>query len=190
MTAAEYMAEVRTIFESKQNIAYKPEWVNETLIYSGFYDILRIILFGQFSVLSESQLQRQVWGDSGSAFLGKGGKNPMYAMDFAQVGANIQRQIQVKGFTQQSLADALGISKQVMNKIIKGNKAINVNELARIASVIGTTTDELLTADREPVSEDSLSFMGSVTDEETLERVNRIRSAIDEIHLLEELLDA
>ncbi len=114
----------------------------------------------------------------------------MYAMDFAQVGANIQRQIQVKGFTQQSLADALGISKQVMNKIIKGNKAINVNELARIASVIGTTTDELLTADREQVSEDSLSFMGSVTDEETLERVNRIRSAIDEIHLLEELLDA
>ena len=114
----------------------------------------------------------------------------MYTMDFAQVGANIQRQIQVKGFTQQSLADALGISKQVMNKIIKGNKAINVNELARIASVIGTTTDELLTSDREPVSEDSLSFMGSVTDEETLERVNRIRSAIDEIHLLEELLDA
>ena len=33
----------------------------------------------------------------------------MYTMDFAQVGANIQRQIQVKGFTQQSLADALNI---------------------------------------------------------------------------------
>lgn len=73
----------------------------------------------------------------------------MYAMDFAQVGANIQKQINIKGFTQQNLADALGISKQVMNKIIKGNKAINVNELAKIASVIGTTTDELLTADEE-----------------------------------------
>lgn len=112
----------------------------------------------------------------------------MYAMDFTQVGANIQKQIENKGFTQQSLADALGISKQVMNKIIKGTKAINVNELAKIASVLGTTTDELLTVSAEPVSVDSLSFMGSVKDEKTLEKVDRIRAAIDEIHMLEELL--
>ena len=70
----------------------------------------------------------------------------MYAMDFAQVGANILNKIESKGMTQQSLADALGISKQVMNKIIKGSKAINVNELAKIASVLGATTDELLTS--------------------------------------------
>ena len=114
----------------------------------------------------------------------------MYAIDFAQVGANIQKQLDIKGFSQQTLADALGISKQVMNKIVKGSKAINVNELAKIASIMGTTTDELLTVPNEPVSADSLSFMGSVTDEKTLEKVNLIRSAIDEIHMLEELLDA
>lgn len=114
----------------------------------------------------------------------------MYATDFAQVGANILDKIERKGMTQQSLADALGISKQVMNKIIKGNKAINVNELAKIASVIGTTTDELLTVSGEPVSADSMSFMGSVTDEETLEKIELMRSAIDEIHMLEELLHA
>ena len=114
----------------------------------------------------------------------------MYAMDFAQVGANILKQLNLKGFTQQSLADALGISKQVMNKIIKGSKAINVNELAQIASVLGTTADELLMAQGEPVVVDNLSFMGSITDEQTLERVNRMRTAIDEIHMLEELLNA
>ena len=114
----------------------------------------------------------------------------MYATDFAQVGANILDKIERKGMTQQSLADALGISKQVMNKIIKGSKAINVNELAKIASVIGTTTDELLTVTGEPVSADSMSFMGSVTDEETLEKIELMRSAIDEIHMLEELLHA
>ena len=112
----------------------------------------------------------------------------MYATDFAQVGANILDKIERKGMTQQSLA--LGISKQVMNKIIKGSKAINVNELAKIASVIGTTTDELLTVSGEPVSADSMSFMGSVTDEETLEKIELMRSAIDEIHMLEELLHA
>ncbi len=114
----------------------------------------------------------------------------MYAIEFAQVGANIQKQIDKKGLTQQSLADALGVSKQVMNKIIKGNKAINVNELAKIASILGTTADELLTVGEEPVSVESLSFMGSVTDGETLERVDLIRSAIDEIHMLEDLLYA
>ncbi|MDF2487067.1 MAG: hypothetical protein K0R46_3235, partial [Herbinix sp.] len=39
----------------------------------------------------------------------------MYAMDFAQVGANIQEKLVKMEMTQQSLADALGISKQVMN---------------------------------------------------------------------------
>lgn len=114
----------------------------------------------------------------------------MYAMDFAQVGANIQKQLDIKGFTQQSLADELGVSKQVMNKIIKGNKAINVNELVKIAHVLGTTADELLTVQSEPVLVDSLSFMGSIKDEEMMEKVNLIRSAIDEIHMLEELLYA
>lgn len=115
----------------------------------------------------------------------------MYAMNFAQVGANIQRQLDMKGFTQQKLADALGISKQVMNKIIKGSKAINVNELAMIASVMGTSTDELLSIPTDSSASDStLSFMGCIKDEKTLENVNLIRSAIDEIHLLEELLHA
>lgn len=114
----------------------------------------------------------------------------MYAMDFAQVGANIQKQLDIKGMTQQSLADVLQISKQVMNKIIKGSKAINVNELARIAEVLSTTTDALLTVSNEPVAVESLSFMGTVHDEVTLERVNLIRLAIDEINMLEELLNA
>lgn len=113
----------------------------------------------------------------------------MYAMSFIQVGANIQRKLDIEGMTQQGLANALGISKQVMNKIIKGSKAINVSELAKIAKILNTSTDDLLTVDAESVAVDSLSFMGSVHDEMTLEKVNLIRTAIDEIHMLEELLD-
>lgn len=111
----------------------------------------------------------------------------MYAMDFAQVGANIQKKLDIKGMTQQGLADALGISKQVMNKIIKGSKAINVNELAKIAEILSMSTDALLMVETEPVVVDGLSFMGAVHDEVTCERVNMIRSAIDEIHMLEEI---
>lgn len=114
----------------------------------------------------------------------------MYAMDFAQVGANIQKKLDIKGMTQQGLADALGISKQVMNKIIKGSKAINVNELSKIAQILSTSADDLLTVEAESVAVDNLSFMGAVHDNETLERINLLRSAIDEIHMLEGLMDA
>ena len=113
----------------------------------------------------------------------------MYAMDFAQVGANIQEKLVEKNMTQQGLADNLSISKQVMNKIIKGTKAINVNELSKIAEILNTTTDSLLTVRSEPVVIDSLSFMGAIHDGGTLEKINLIRTAIDEIHMLEELLD-
>lgn len=114
----------------------------------------------------------------------------MYAMDFSQVGANIQRQLDAKGLTQQSLADTLNISKQVMNKIVKGSKAINVSELAKIAEILNISTDELLTLSNESTTRDSLSFMGTVHNAETREKVNLIRSAIDEINMLEELLNA
>ena len=111
----------------------------------------------------------------------------MYAMDFAQVGANIQRELDSKSMTQQGLADALSISKQVMNKIIKGAKAINVAELAQIASILGTTTDALLTVKNHPEAPVSLAFMGRIDDEQTREKVELIRSAIDEIRFLEGL---
>lgn len=113
----------------------------------------------------------------------------MYAMDFAQVGANIRRVLDLKGLTQQSLADRLGISKQVMNKIIKGSKAINVYELSQIAKVLNLSTDELLTVDSMPAAADNLSFMGRISDTETLKKINLIRTTIDEIHMLEDLLN-
>lgn len=112
----------------------------------------------------------------------------MYAENFSQVGANILERLNEKNMTQQNLADALGISKQVMNKIIKGSKAINVNEITKIADVLHTTTDRLLSLESNQAVCGNFAFMGEVHDEYTQENVNRIRTAIDEIHMLEELL--
>ena len=108
---------------------------------------------------------------------------------YKAVGANIQKELDMRGMSQQNLADALGISKQVMNKIIKGSKAININEISMIARVLGVTSDELLRASEIREEHDYLSFMGAIRDPETLEKVNTIRTAIDEIKMLEELLD-
>ena len=114
----------------------------------------------------------------------------MYTNNFIQVGKNIQTFLSEKGKTQQNLADAMGISKQVMSKIIKGAKAINVNELSKIASVLGTTTDSLLTMNTESEIAESMAFMGTIQNEDTRNKVEMLRSAIDEILLLEELAHA
>lgn len=112
----------------------------------------------------------------------------MYAINFAQVGNNIFKMIMQRGMTQQNLADKLGISKQVMSKIIKGNKAINVAELAQIASILGCTTDDLLTVSSSVINcEPSHAFMGMIKDDETRAKVELLRNAIDQIQLLEEL---
>lgn len=112
----------------------------------------------------------------------------MYTTDFKQVGTNIKREIESRGMTQQNLADALGISKQVMNKIIKGLKAINVTELAKIADVLDITTDRLLTVEFHSNPAASLSFMGKIKSEDEQKKIDFIRSAIDDIYFLEELL--
>ena len=112
----------------------------------------------------------------------------MYAMNFTQVGKNISYVMTQRGMTQQNLADKLGISKQVMSKIIKGNKAINVTELSHIASILGSTTDSLLTVESNIINhKPTLAFMGMIKDEDTHSKVELLRNAIDQIQLLEEL---
>ena len=89
--------------------------------------------------------------------------------------------------TQESLADELSISKHVMSRIIKGTKAINARELKKIASVLGTTIDSLLMANIESEPIESIAFMRTMQNEKIREKVEMLRSAIDEILLLEEL---
>lgn len=86
-----------------------------------------------------------------------------------------------------SLADELSISNHVMSKIIKGTKAINARELKKIASVLGTTRDSLLMANIESEQIESIAFMRTMQNEKIREKVEMLRSNIDEILLLEEL---
>ena len=106
---------------------------------------------------------------------------------FSQVGANIQKELDNKSVTQESLADVLTITNLAMSKIINGTKAINARELEKIASVLGTTIDSLLMANIESVQIESIAFMRTMQDEKIREKVEILRLAIDEILLLEEL---
>lgn len=89
--------------------------------------------------------------------------------------------------TQESLADVLSISNHAMSKIIKGTKGINARKLKKFASVLGTTIDSLLIVNVESETIESIVFMRTMQDKEIREKVEMLRSNIDEILLLEEL---
>ena len=108
---------------------------------------------------------------------------------FEQVGKNIQCVLCEQGKNQQFLADCLGISKQVMSKIISGSKAINVAEISRIAEALNVSTDQLLSVQTIEKSEHNFNFMGNVKKEETREKIEFLKTVIDEIIMLEEYAD-
>lgn len=109
---------------------------------------------------------------------------------FRQVGNNIQSILSVQGKTQQFLAEQLGISKQVMSKIITGAKAINVAEISKIANVLNVSVDSLLETSviQEPVH--NFSFKGQVKSASTKQKIEILQKIIDEILWLEEYADA
>lgn len=105
---------------------------------------------------------------------------------FQQVGNNIQDILREKGKTQQYLADTLNISKQVMSKIVMGAKAINVSEVSKIASILGVSVERLLDVNEEEPKMHNFSFMGNVENEKSKEKIEILKTVIDEIMMLEE----
>jgi len=91
---------------------------------------------------------------------------------FMQVGKNIQDLLSGQGKTQQFLADSLGVSKQVINKIVAGSKAINVAEIRKIASVLNVTADRLLAIETKQEPIHNFAFMGQIESETTKKRLN------------------
>ncbi|MDX9940305.1 MAG: helix-turn-helix transcriptional regulator [Sphaerochaetaceae bacterium] len=109
---------------------------------------------------------------------------------FREIGSRISHILMSQDRSQQSLADDLNISKQVMHKIIKGSKAINAIELGSIARSLGVPVDTLipsLSQMEPPVV--AFGFMGEIACEKTKEEFERIRTAIDEMLFLKDLLD-
>jgi len=65
-------------------------------------------------------------------------------MNYEQVGSNILYFLHEKGWKQVDLARALGASKQVVNKIIKGTKALKTDELVSISRALEVSLDDIV----------------------------------------------
>lgn len=114
----------------------------------------------------------------------------MGTLSFVEVGSTIKRILDEQGMTQQALATAIGVSKQVMNKIVAGNKAINVTEISSIATALGTTVDVLLAPSGVIKQSDFLDCLDHVQNQHTREKLLFLADVMHEILYLEEVVDA
>ena len=110
---------------------------------------------------------------------------------FSQIGSRIRTVLESNSMSQTDLAQQLGVSKQVINKIVQGKKAINVEELTKIASVLNLSLDDLMTFDdHESTANSIMAMMGSVSKPNTKDDLSFLDHVMDEICELDDLLQA
>ncbi|MCI1693311.1 helix-turn-helix domain-containing protein [Aneurinibacillus aneurinilyticus] len=112
-------------------------------------------------------------------------------MDFFEnVGRNILVVLKQQGSSQSSLAEKIGVSRQVMQKIIKGKKAINALEISKIAEVLGVSVETLTQETTKTQEEDQVvMFMGSIKNEHVKEKFDFLNVIMEEIVHMEDDLN-
>jgi transcriptional regulator with XRE-family HTH domain len=109
---------------------------------------------------------------------------------FLKIGRKIQEYLDQSGVTQSDLADQIGVSKQVMNKIIHGKKAINVEEISRIAASIRVSIDDLLSGDVQvPKAESFVMMMRNVSNPNTKDDLRLLNHVMDEMINLDKIFN-
>ena len=109
---------------------------------------------------------------------------------FEIVGNNILIALNQQEMTQKDLADKMNISKQVIGKIIKGQKAINALEIKKISNILNVSVDRLIdeSTTSEVSKEPTLMFMGKVNNKNK-KGIEFLNTVINELIILEEALN-
>jgi transcriptional regulator with XRE-family HTH domain len=110
---------------------------------------------------------------------------------FEQVGEKITSWLREHNYTQNDLAERLGVSKQVMSKILLGKKSINIKEIQQIAEVMNMPIDQLIgTPIRSNGIQDPVMFMiGNLKNDKTKEKLQFLDHVMDELIELEKLTE-
>jgi DNA-binding Xre family transcriptional regulator len=104
------------------------------------------------------------------------------------VGKNILEVLCEKDMSQTELAEKIGVSKQVMGKIVKGQKSINALEIKKISEALKVTMERLLEEKADTDEEPVLMFLGNVK-EKSKKDIQFLSTVIREIICMEEALN-
>ena len=107
-----------------------------------------------------------------------------------KVGAYIMILRKARKYTQQRLAEKLGVSHQAVSNWERGESMPDISILPKLAAVLGTTTDNILSADRDDFRgfDEILENVSIITkrkkrdkDAEILDYLNNVAEKLNEI---------
>jgi len=108
---------------------------------------------------------------------------------FEVIGEKISRFIEMTpGMTQTHIANELGVSKQVMSKIVNGKKATNIEEIQKIAEIMNISVDELVstTSTSNIIEEPVLFMMEKTHDQKVRQHLQYLDFIMDRVIEVEE----
>lgn len=108
-------------------------------------------------------------------------------MDTKQIGMNILYFLKEQNKTQVDLAEGLGASKQVVNKMIKGKKAIKMSEIMAVSDYLGIPVEDIISG-RNDVHEGELEAVHLYGKIENKETADFILSLITNLSMMDEEL--
>ncbi|MBK5253343.1 MAG: helix-turn-helix transcriptional regulator [Peptostreptococcaceae bacterium] len=110
-------------------------------------------------------------------------------MNINQIGQNILYYLKDQQLTQVDLATGLGTSKQVVNKIVKGKKALKMEELIAISQYLNIEFDKLVNGKREVEIEEleAVHLYGTIENRKT---ADYILNLVSNLSYMEEELAA
>ncbi|MFB9762493.1 helix-turn-helix domain-containing protein [Ectobacillus funiculus] len=108
---------------------------------------------------------------------------------FEEIGEKITNFLEVNKMSQVEFAERLGVSKQVMSKIVNGKKATNIQEIQKIAEIMNIKVDDLIKrTSQAAVIEDPILFMMERTDNPQIrQHLQYLDFVMDQIIELDEL---
>ncbi len=110
-------------------------------------------------------------------------------MNVEKIGKNILFYLKEKGMTQVELAEGLNASKQVINKIIRGKKALKIQELIAISEFLEITLEDLIDGEKGLVENEleAVHLYGKIENKSTADFIINL---IDNLSTMEEELAA
>lgn len=79
--------------------------------------------------------------------------------DLKSMGKRIQSRRKQQGYTQEQLAELMNVSVQMVSNLERGNKAIRIDNLIKLSSILNTSTDYFLTGKKNADDAQSLTRM-------------------------------
>lgn len=90
------------------------------------------------------------------------------------IGSRISTRRKQLNYTQEQIAEKMDVSIQMVSNLERGNKAIKIENLLKISSILDVSTDYILTGKRTGNDVDALSQQLAQLSEKDFEMINML----------------